>query len=546
MTFCVFAQKASTLNVNIINNTFKHVDLINSYGSERTVFASADVVNDAFTLTADILNDIYRLDFGDGNAMLIVLSPGETVNLTLDANQLQDIVSVTGSESMNRVKEMSNLTFKKMNLLDSINEALQNDPEKIYWSDFAQKINLFRQTNDDVDGYISNTYNNIDSLNAIFATYMPAGKISNKYVKYCGDEVNKWLKKLEINYNPFASYLENVNRYYTFSETRMPNSDKLYSDFDQYMNHLHQKHKVAEQTIGPIVKQTKKLLAVRDSLAFNNLLNNKNVSNWLKDVYNNLSNELNDAAQKKDEYTKFIQSDSQIADVLVSESQDKVKNTVAVYQKTFDNENNYLNQLLINDIKKYKDDICVLMFLDNFPKEQHSTLHNEVIAALNQKYPDHRIVSERWKIMNSPASRVVIGAIAPDLEFPNPEGKLLKLSDLRGKVVLIDFWASWCGPCRRENPNVTRIYEKYHDKGFEVYSVSLDSDAGSWKRAIESDKLVWPNHVSDLKKWQSKAAATYGVNSIPSTFLLDRDGRIVQKNLRGADLERAVQRLLEN
>lgn len=546
MTFCVFAQKSSTLNVKIINNTFKHVDLINSYGSERTVFASSDIINDAFTLTANISNDIYRLDFGDGNAMLIVLSPGETVNMTLDANQLQDIVSVTGSESMNRVKEMSNLTFRKMNLLDSINEALQNDPEKIYWSDFAQKINLFRQTNDDVDSYISNTYNNIDSLNAIFAKYMPAGKISNKNVKYCGDEVNKWLKKLEINYNPFASYLENVNRYYAFSEKRMPNSDNYYSIFDQYINHLHLKHGVAEQTIGPVVEGAKKLLVVRDSLAFNNLLNNKNVSNWLKDVYNNISSLLSTAAQKKDEYNKFIKSDSQIADVLVSESQEKVKNTVAVYQKAFDNENNYLNQLIINDIKNNKDDICVLMFLDNFPKEQYATLHNEVITALNKIYPDHRIVSERWKIMNSPASRVVIGAIAPDLEFPNPEGKLLKLSDLRGKVVLIDFWASWCGPCRRENPNVTRIYEKYHDKGFEIYSVSLDSDAGSWKRAIESDKLVWPNHVSDLKKWQSKAAAIYGVNSIPSTFLLDREGRIVQKNLRGADLERAVQHLLEN
>ena len=105
--------------------------------------------------------------------------------------------------------------------------------------------------------------------------------------------------------------------------------------------------------------------------------------------------------------------------------------------------------------------------------------------------------------------------------------------------------ASWCGPCRRENPNVTRIYSQYHDKGFEVFSVSLDSDAASWKRAIEADKLVWPNHVSDLKKWQSKAASIYGVRSIPSTFLLDKEGRIVQRDLRGADLERAVKQLVE-
>ena len=92
---------------------------------------------------------------------------------------------------------------------------------------------------------------------------------------------------------------------------------------------------------------------------------------------------------------------------------------------------------------------------------------------------------------------------------------------------------------------MTNIYSKYHDKGFEVFSVSLDSDAASWKRAIEADKLVWPNHVSDLKKWQSQAAAIYGVRSIPSTFLLDKEGRIVQRDLRGADLEKAVKQLVE-
>lgn len=129
--------------------------------------------------------------------------------------------------------------------------------------------------------------------------------------------------------------------------------------------------------------------------------------------------------------------------------------------------------------------------------------------------------------MNSPAGKTGIGAIAPDLAFKDPDGKVRKLSDLRGKVVLLDFWASWCGPCRRESPNVRNVYAKYHDKGFEVFSVSLDRDAASWKKAIQDDQLVWPNHVSDLKQWQSEAAAIYGVRSIPSMFLLDRDGRIV-------------------
>ncbi|MCQ2285103.1 MAG: TlpA family protein disulfide reductase [Bacteroidales bacterium] len=171
-------------------------------------------------------------------------------------------------------------------------------------------------------------------------------------------------------------------------------------------------------------------------------------------------------------------------------------------------------------------------------------MHEEVIKALHEVIPDHMIVKERWNYMQSPASRVAIGAIAPELAFPDPEGNIRKLSDLRGKVVLVDFWASWCGPCRRESPNVRNVYAKYHDYGFEVFSVSLDRDGDNWRKAIQDDKLVWPNHVSDLKQWQSEAAAIYGVRSIPSMFLLDRDGRIVAKDLRGEALEKAVKQLL--
>ena len=140
------------------------------------------------------------------------------------------------------------------------------------------------------------------------------------------------------------------------------------------------------------------------------------------------------------------------------------------------------------------------------------------------------------------ASRL-IGAEAPDIVLPSPEGDTLKLSELKGKVVLVDFWASWCGPCRRENPRVRALYEKYKDQGFEIYGVSLDKDKNRWVQAIEKDQLSWL-HVSDLKYWQSTAARQYGVHSIPHTVLLDTDGKIAAKKLRGAALEKKVAELL--
>jgi peroxiredoxin len=136
------------------------------------------------------------------------------------------------------------------------------------------------------------------------------------------------------------------------------------------------------------------------------------------------------------------------------------------------------------------------------------------------------------------------GAIAPEIKLKTPEGDSLALSSLRGKVVLIDFWASWCGPCRRENPHVKAIYDRYKDKGFEIYGVSLDSKEASWKAAIQKDGLTW-KHVSDLGGWKSSAAQLYQVRSIPSTFLLDRDGRIVKSGFRSNQLESLLVPLLD-
>ncbi len=167
--------------------------------------------------------------------------------------------------------------------------------------------------------------------------------------------------------------------------------------------------------------------------------------------------------------------------------------------------------------------------------------------ALAQKFEKENPNSPHAKSLIGRVARikgVSVGAPAPEISLSDTTGTPVALSSLRGKYVLIDFWASWCGPCRAENPNVVRMYNKYKDKGFAIYSVSLDQAKANWTKAIRNDNLTW-THVSDLKFWQSAAAQQYGVQAIPATFLLDKEGKIIAKNLRGDALEQKLEEVLK-
>jgi len=209
------------------------------------------------------------------------------------------------------------------------------------------------------------------------------------------------------------------------------------------------------------------------------------------------------------------------------------------YQKSIDDHTASVRAereaFLYDFLSKNKSSLAVLFFLEQMNIDEYPDLYKEVTEALSQNHPGNVIV-ESYNRRFRDALFLPPGAEAPEIALPDTEGKIVKLSSLKGKVVLIDFWASWCGPCRKESPNVVRVYNKFKDKGFEIYGVSLDRDKNNWINAIKSDHLDWV-HVSDLKYWQSEVVGLYGFSGIPYTVLIDREGRIIAKGLRGEQLE---------
>ena len=211
------------------------------------------------------------------------------------------------------------------------------------------------------------------------------------------------------------------------------------------------------------------------------------------------------------------------------------------YQRLLQQRNDYMMNMAMSEKKGF---IPYFMIAFGALESPGYDLFKHAVACAKAADPMSKYTQDiEGKFVNE--ASLMVGGVAPDIKLNGPDGKPVSLSSLRGKVVLIDFWASWCGPCRRENPNVVKMYQKYKDQGFEIFGVSLDNDANRWKGAIQTDGLTW-FHGSDLMGWKSKPAQMYQVHSIPATFLLDKQGKIIAKGLRGAELEAAVANALNN
>jgi len=175
-------------------------------------------------------------------------------------------------------------------------------------------------------------------------------------------------------------------------------------------------------------------------------------------------------------------------------------------------------------------------------RDKYYELYVSTADKLKKEWPDYA-ASKEFVAMVDKMKVTAIGQITPEIEMPNPDGQVIKLSSFRGKYVLVDFWAKWCGPCRRENPNVVKAYNKYKGKGFEVFGVSLDRNKEDWVQAIQEDGLTW-TQVSDLKYFESQAATDFNISAIPFSILLDPQGKIIAKNLRGAALDKKLEEVL--
>lgn len=219
-------------------------------------------------------------------------------------------------------------------------------------------------------------------------------------------------------------------------------------------------------------------------------------------------------------YTDIREQNPILADSIGSYLQEYYSVTMEEFARNFIRQN--LNSIVSLSATKFVN------------QQSEIELLKELDAKLTSLYPKNKYV-EDFKLLVSELNVLPPGSMAPEIVLNNYEGKPIKLSSLRGKVVLIDFWASWCAPCRRENPDIVSTYEKLKGNDFEIYGISLDNNIEAWNEAVEHDKITWIQ-VSDLKRWESPVAKEYQVQAIPYNVLIDREGKIIAKGIKGDDL----------
>jgi peroxiredoxin len=244
-------------------------------------------------------------------------------------------------------------------------------------------------------------------------------------------------------------------------------------------------------------------------------------------------------AQETPEMQK-IQADFQAA--AATNDEKKIEAIQQQYQDIIDKEYDKIAEL----IKQQPPSLGLINMLQNSSPLDKDKYFSTYVAAADKFTGDWATNSygKGFVAFVESLKKTAVGQPAPEISLPDPDGKIKSLSSFKGKYVLVDFWAKWCGPCRQENPNVVKAYNQYKDKGFDILSVSLDRTKEDWVKAIKEDGLVW-NHVSDLKYFESQAAKDYNINAIPFSILVDPNGIIVAKNLRGAGLQKKLAEVLK-
>ena len=295
--------------------------------------------------------------------------------------------------------------------------------------------------------------------------------------------------------------------------------------------------RVEEQEFNlPIILEKGEIKAIinKDTIEKSSVTGTKN---------NDIFQKFNDDTKAiSDKVTKF-QKDNSKKMMIAQRSKDTV--TINALKKQYIAYQEEMNLFSKKFIKENPNAYLSVLLLENFLMRKY--LETSEITALYDKLADDvkkTKSGERIKTSLNAIKTVVIGKPAPMFSGPSPYGKTVSLKEVMGKVTIIDFWASWCAPCRAENPNVVALYNEFHSKGLNIIGVSLDKDAAKWKEAIAKDGLIW-SHVSNLKFWEDPIAKQYNIQSIPATYILDAKGVIVAKDLRGEALKAKVKELLD-